>query len=65
MPLELSLLFLISRQIAVRSYQKGDVPYMKLVLDRAGAHKGGLFGLFGGGRKKETAGGGGRKAEED
>ena len=42
-------------KIAIRTYQKGDVAYMKLVLERAAAARGG--GLFGGlfsGRKKDA-----------
>lgn len=55
----------------MRQYEKGELQYLKLILDKAGAKKVGLFGF---GKKKrpgeeDTAGGGGwfgrKKKQED
>ena len=57
-------------RIAVRTYEKGEVPYLKLFIEKAGAKKGGFFGF---GRKKQPGGdqpegagsGGGRRKGGD
>jgi len=53
-------------RIAIRSYEKGEFQYVKLILEKAGEKKRGLFGF---GRKKRpeeiAAAAGGKKEEDD